>query len=167
MGLLSGYFERRRQRESAAQPIAETTPQPPSDGEPKTVGQPIEGVGTPQAFGSLGVGQAVDIGSIFGMLGMIKQAYESGNIQISHGQNHVIDMRGTAEGQELREQITAAMQQAGVDPEGMPEGAQVDASQYAGLQQNILEVLEQHGVDVQSGASFEVMPDLDGDGKPG
>ena len=50
----------------------------------------------------------------------------------------------------------------------MPEGAQqVDASQYAGLQQNLLDVLSQHGVDVNAGASFEVLPDLDGDGKPG
>ena len=86
------------------------------------VGQPIEGVGTPQPFGQLGVGQAMDMGSMLGMLGMIKQAYQSGNVQISHGE-HVIDMRGTADGQELREQLMAAMQQAGVDPEQMPEGS--------------------------------------------
>jgi hypothetical protein len=132
------------------------------------VGQPIQGVGTPQPFGQLGVGQTMDMGSMIGMLGMIKQAYQSGNIQIQHGESQVIDMRGTAEGQELREQIMAAMQQAGFDPENLPEGAQqVDASQYAGLQQNLLDVLGQHGVDVNSGASFEVLPDLDGDGKPG
>jgi hypothetical protein len=131
------------------------------------VGKPIEGVGTPQAFGQLGVGQTMDMGSMIGMFGMIKQAYQSGNIQISQGESQVIDMRGTAEGQELREQIMSAMQQAGVDPGQMPEGGQVDAGQYADLQQNIMEVLAQHGVDPSAGASFEVLPDLDGDGKPG
>jgi hypothetical protein len=30
-----------------------------------------------------------------------------------------------------------------------------------------MDVLKQNGVDVSGGASFEVMPDLDGDGKPG
>jgi hypothetical protein len=109
----------------------------------------------------------MEIGSLFGILGLVKQAYESGNIQISHGEDHVIDMRGTADGQQLREQIIAAMEQAGVNPAQMPEGSEVDASQYAGLQQDIMDVLKQNGVDVSGGASFEVMPDLDGDGKPG
>ena len=166
MGLFN-FFSKRRERESAI-------PQADADaivGKPKAedapVGQPIQGVGAPQGLGSLGVGQAMDMGSMLGMLGMIKQAYQSGNVQISQGE-HVIDMRGTAQGKELRQQLMAAMAQAGIDPEQMPEGAQqVDASQYAGLQQNLLDVLSQHGVDVNSGASFEVLPDLDGDGKPG
>jgi len=167
MGLFN-FFSNRRKRESA---IPESDAEAiigklESGGAP--VGQPIQGVGAPQPFGQLGVGQAMDMGSMIGMLGMIKQAYQSGNIQISHGQSQVIDMRGTAEGQELREQIMAAMQQAGFDPEQMPDGTQqVDASQYAGLQQNIMDVLAQHGVDPSAGASFEVLPDLDGDGKPG
>jgi hypothetical protein len=166
MGIFN-FFSSRRERESAI---------PQSDADSITgklqasdapVGQPIQGVGTPQPFGQLGAGQAMDIGSVFGMLGMIKQAYQSQNVQISHGE-HVIDMRGTTDGQALREQIMAAMQQAGIDPNQMPDNAQqVDASQYAGLQQNIMDVLAQHGVDVESGASFEVLPDLDGDGKPG
>lgn len=166
MGIFN-FFSRRRDRESAipqteaTEIVGDTKPQP------TPVGQPIQGVGTPQPFGQLGVGQAMDMGSMLGMLGMIKQAYQSGNVQISQGE-HVIDMRGTTDGQELREQIMAAMQQAGIDPDQMPDGAQqVDASQYEGLQQNLLDVLSQHGVDVNAGASFEVLPDLDGDGKPG
>ena len=167
MGIFN-FFSRRRDRESAipqseaTEIVGETKP------EVTPVGQPIQGVGTPQPFGQLGVGQAMDMGSMLGMLGMIKQAYQSGNIQISHGESQVIDMRGTADGKELREQLMAAMAQAGFDPEQMPDGAQqVDASQYEGLQQNLLDVLSQHGVDVNAGASFEVLPDLDGDGKPG
>jgi hypothetical protein len=166
MGLFN-FFKSRRDRESAI-------PQSDADEivgkfqQDTPVGQPVEGVGTAQPFGQLGGGQAMDMGSMLGMLGMIKQAYQSGNVQISQGE-HVIDMRGAANGQELREQIMAAMQQAGLDPEHMPDGTQqVDASQYAGLQQNLLDVLSQHGVDVNApNASFEVLPDLDGDGKPG
>jgi hypothetical protein len=169
MGVFSGFFERRRKRESAIQPGNTLTSEPPPPDEPvRPVGQPVEGVGAPHMpLGNLGAGQTMEIGSLFGMMGMIKQAYESGNIQISHGEDHVIDLRGSTGGQELREQIIAAMEQAGINPQSMPEGTEVDASQYAGLQQNIMEVLSQHGVDVNGGASFEVMPDLDGDGKPG
>ena len=166
MGMFN-FFSRRRDRESA---IPQSEPDPLLDkfkAQDTPVGKPIKGVGTPQPFGQLGVGQAMDMGSMLGMLGMIKQAYQSQNVQISHGE-HVIDMRGTADGQELRDQLIAAMQQAGIDPEQMPDGTQqVDASQYEGLQQNIMDVLAQHGVDPSAGASFEVLPDLDGDGKPG
>ena len=166
MGMFN-FFSRRRDRESAIPQSEADDIVGKLEAQDTPVGQPIEGVGTPQPLGQLGVGQAMDMGSMLGMLGMIKQAYQSGNVQISHGE-HVIDMRGTADGQELREQLIAAMQQAGLDPEQMPEGAQqVDASQYAGLQENLLDVLSQHGVDVNAGTSFEVLPDLDGDGKPG
>jgi hypothetical protein len=166
MGLFN-FLSRRRERESAIPQAEVDSITGKLDESDAPVGQPIQGVGSPQALGSLGTGQAMDIGSVFGMLGMIKQAYESGNIQISHGENQVVDMRGTADGQALREQIMAAMKQAGIDPGAMPEGTQVDAAQYAGLQQNILDVLAQHGVDVSGGASPSVLPDLDGDGKPG
>lgn len=166
MGLFN-FFSRRRERESAIPQSEVESITGKLEAEDAPVGQPIQGVGSPQGVGAPGVGQAMDIGSVFGMLGMIKQAYESGNVQISHGDDHVIDMRGTADGQALREQIMAAMEQAGIDPGGIPEGTQVDAAQYAGLQQNIMDVLAQNGVDVSGGASFTVLPDLDGDGKPG
>jgi hypothetical protein len=166
MGLFN-FFSSRRERESAIPQTEADSITAKLQANDAPVGQPIQGVGTPQPFGQLGVGEAMDMGSMLGMLGMIKQAYQSGNVQISHGE-HVIDMRGTTDGKELRQQLMAAMQQAGIDPEQMPDGTQqVDASQYEGLQQNLLDVLSQHGVDVNAGASFEVLPDLDGDGKPG
>lgn len=167
MGLID-YFKNRRNRESAIPPSEADAIVGKMDSS-TPVGQPVEGVGTPEGFGGLQPGQPMDlkdIGSVFGMLGMIKQAYESGNIQISQGENQVIDLRGSADGEALREQIIAAMKQAGVDPGGIPEGTQVDAAQYAGLQKNIMEVLAQNGVDVSEGAIYST-PDLDGDGKPG
>jgi hypothetical protein len=167
MGLFN-FFSNRRERESAIPQADADSITGKLQANDAPVGKPIDGVGTAQPFGQLGAGQTMDMGSMIGMFGMIKQAYQSGNIQISHGESQVIDMRGTAEGQELREQIMAAMQQAGIDPELMPEAGQpVDATQYAGLQQNIMDVLAQHGVDPYAGSSFEVLPDLDGDGKPG
>lgn len=166
MGLFN-FFSSRRERESAIPQSEADSITGKLQASDAPVGKPIEGVGAPQPFGQIGGGQAMDMGSMLGMLGMIKQAYQSGNVQISQGE-HVIDMRGTTDGQALRDQIMAAMQQAGIDPDQMPDGAQqVDASQYEGLQQNLMDVLSEHGVDVNAGASFEVLPDLDGDGKPG
>ncbi len=166
MGLFN-FFSSRRERESAIPPSEAEAIIGKLEEDDRPVGQPIQNAGVPQAMGPFGVGEAVDIGTVFGVLGMVKQAVQSGNVQISHGDDHVIDMRGTADGQALREQLMAAMQQAGIDPEAIPEGGQVDAAQYGDLQQKIADVLAQHGVDTSAGASFEVLPDLDGDGKPG
>lgn len=160
MGLFSGFLERRRNRESAVQPGNALTSEPPPI-EVKPVGQPFESAGKPAAFGLDG---AADVSSVFGILGMIKDAYQSGNIQISHGSSQMIDLRGDTNVEELREQILAAMQERGIDPNATPDQAtQIDASQYAGLQADLLRVLGEHGIDVNGTG----MPDTDGDGQPG
>jgi hypothetical protein len=164
MGLLSGFFERRRNRESAVQPGTELTSEAPPAEEVKPVGQPFESAGQPAGFGLDG---AADISSVFGMLGMIKDAYESGNIQISHGSSHMIDLRGDTNVEELREQIITAMEERGIDPAAAPDGTQLDSSQYAGLQDDLLKLLGEHGIDVNGPGAETGMPDTDGDGQPG
>lgn len=105
---------------------------------------------------------------LFGVLGMIKDAYQTGNIQISHGPSQVIDLRGDTDVDGLRAQIIEAMEARGIDPNATPDQAtQVDASQYAGLQEDLLRVLGEHGIDIGASGSPLVQPDTDGDGKPG
>ena len=164
MGLFSGFFERRRRRESAVQPGNEMTSVTPPSEEVKPVGQPFE-VG--QAPGSFGLGGATDVTSVIGMLGMIKDAYASGNIQISHGSSQSFDLSGDTNVDELRAQIIGAMEARGIDPNVTPDGTQIDASQYAGLQEDLLRVLGEHGIDVTGPGASTGMPDTDGDGKPG
>lgn len=136
MGLFN-FFSRRRQRESA---IPGGTPesltrQLKGDGAP--IGQPVQGVGQPQAFDLTTV---AGLGSLFGM---IQQATQAGSIQISQGENQVIDMRGT----DLREEILGAMREHGIDPDAA-QGSQIDAADMPGLQQQIMQALESAGVDV-------------------
>jgi hypothetical protein len=164
MGLFSGFFERRRNRESAVQPGNALTSEPPPTEALKPVGQPYESAGQPAGPSLDG---AADISSVIGMLGMIKDAYQSGNIQISHGSSQMIDLRGDTNVEELREQIIAAMEERGIDPAGAPDGTQLDASQYAGLQEDLLKVLGEHGIDVSGPGSDPGMPGGEGDGQPG
>lgn len=153
MGLFGGFFERRRQRESAvAEGFEAVSTPPPADVEP--VGQPIADVGQPL---SLNVSQPADIGS---MLSMIGAAMQSGQFQIQQTDEQVIDLRGSG----LRDEIMEAMRQAGVDPEAQGE---IDAAQYGDLQNRILEALSNHGVDVTGGRDIPPAPDADGDGRPG
>jgi hypothetical protein len=121
-----------------------------------------------QGLGPLGMGQDMGVADVFGVLGMIKDAYQSGNIQVSQGSNQVIDLRGDTDVGDLREQIMAAMQERGIDPNATPEQAtQIDASQYAGLQEDLLRVLGEHGIDVNGPGAQTGTPDTDGDGQPG
>lgn len=101
------------------------------------------------------------------MLGMIKDAYTSGNIQISHGGSHVIDLSGNTDTDQLREQLMAAMQARGIDSQAAPDGTQVDTSQYIGLQEDLLRVLRENGIDVEAPGSLPGQINPDGDGKPG
>jgi len=161
MGIFSGFFDRRRQRESAIpqadEPASAIDTGP---GESKPVGQPIESVGRPLNL-NFGTGQP----DVAGILGMVSAAMRSGQFQIQSSENQSIDLRGTTEGQALREQIESAMRQAGVDPVMAAEGAQVNAADYAGLQEQILKTLESHGVDASG--QIALPPDTDGDGQPG
>lgn len=138
MGLFN-FFSRRRRRES---PIPGGTPesltrQLKGDGAP--IGQPVQGAGQPQAFD---LSTVAGLGSMFGM---IQQAMQTGNIQVSQGENQVIDLRGTTG---LRDEILEAMRQHGIDPETGTAQAQVNAGDYQGMQQQIMQALQNHGVDV-------------------
>ena len=165
MGLFSGFFERRRQRESAVPEENEMTASAPPSAEETPVGQPLQGVGMPSSANPFDLGGGTDL---FGVLGMIKDAYQTGNIQISHGPSQVIDLRGDTDVDGLRAQIIEAMEARGIDPNATPDQAtQVDASQYAGLQEDLLRVLGEHGIDIGASGSPLVQPDIDGDGKPG
>ena len=136
MGLFD-FFSRRRERESA---IPGATPESLTrqlKGDGSTIGQPVQGAGQPQGFDPTSMS---DLGSMFGM---IQQAMQSGSVQVTQGQNQVIDLRGT----ELREQIIAALEQHGIDPNGA-EGSQISAGDVPGLQAQIMQALENAGVDV-------------------
>lgn len=160
MGILGLFFERRRRRESAIpQAEQQASVAPPSE-EVKPVGQPFEGVGQPLNL-NFGSGQP----DVAGILGMVSAAIQSGQFQVQQSESQTIDLRGTPAGQELREQIENAMRQAGVDPKLAAEGAQVNPADYAGLQEQILKALEDHGVDASG--QIALPPDTDGDGQPG
>lgn len=138
MGLLD-FFRRRRERESAiggteaaAFEMAEEPAQPESAGEsaPASGPQPIEL--------NLGSGQP-DVAQVIGMVG---EALRSGQLQVAHAENRVLDLRDAG----LREEILEAMRRSGIDPEGAA-GSQVNAADHAGLQAQILAALESHGVE--------------------
>ena len=138
MGLFN-FFSRRRQRESA---IPGGTPESLTrqlKGDGKPIGQPVQGAGQPQAFD---LSTVAGLGSMFGM---IQQAMQTGNIQISQGENQVIDLRGTTG---LRDEILEAMRQHGIDPETGAAQGQINAGDYQGMQQQIMQALENAGVDV-------------------
>jgi hypothetical protein len=149
MGMFN-FFKSRRERESAipSADAAEIIGKLESNQAP--VGQPIE---SPQAqpgidLSAFGVPGGEGQPNIFQVMGMIKDAYSSGNIQVSQGQGQTIDLRGIADGQALREQILDAMKQHGIDPNGVSDGTQVNAADYEGLQQQIMQALTDHGVEV-------------------
>ena len=143
MGLFD-FFRRRRERESAiAGESAESlTRQLRGDGTP--IGQPV-GQAFPQA-GQPGVSftGATDLA---GMLAMVQQAFQSGNIQVTQGENQVIDLRGSG----LREEIIGALEQHGIDPDAA-DGSQINAADVPGLQEQIMQALQNAGVQIdQSG----------------
>ena len=107
------------------------------------MGQPI-GQAFPQEP-SYNPTAATDLGSF---MAMMQQAFQAGNVQVSQGENQVIDMRGNGE---LRDQILDAMRQHGIDPENATAQGQINAADYQGLQQQIMDALSDHGIDV-SGA---------------
>jgi hypothetical protein len=138
MGLFD-FFKRRRERESA---IPGGTPesltrQLKGDGEP--IGQPVRQA-FPQSGQTFNLTGATDLTS---MLAMMQQAFQSGNFQVTQGENQVIDLRGTG----LRDEIIGALQQHGIDPDATP-GAQINAGDVPGLQEQIMQALENAGVDV-------------------
>ncbi|MEJ7875322.1 MAG: hypothetical protein WKF62_01570 [Solirubrobacterales bacterium] len=160
MGIFSGFFDRRRQRESAIPHADEPAPATaPGTSEGTPVGQPIEGVGQPLNL-NFGTGQP----DVAGILGMVSAAMQTGQFQIQQSDSQTVDLRGTPEGQALREQIENAMRQAGVDPAMAAEGAQVNAADYAGLQEQILKTLKSHGV--EASGQISLPPDTDGDSQP-
>ena len=156
MSIFGSFFERRRRRESAVQPGDELTPEAPPTKEAEPVGRSFEDVGQPISV-NMGAGPA----DIAGVLGMIGQAMRSGQVQVQHSENQVIDLRGSG----LREEIVEAMRLSGVDPQA--NDGQIDAGQYGDLQRQILEALQRHGVDVARGGEAMPVPDADGDGRPG
>jgi len=154
MGLFE-YFRRRRDRESAipGDAPASLTRQLKGDGQP--IGQPV-GQAFPQA-GQQGVDLTgpMDLGAV---LGLVQQAWQSGNVEVTQGENQVIDLRGSG----LREQIIGALEQHGIDPNA--QGQQIDAGNVPGLQEQIMRALEDAGVDAgQLGAGGG--DSVGGDGK--
>jgi hypothetical protein len=140
MGLFS-YFKRRRERESA---IPGGSPEPLTrqlKGDGKPIGQPV-GQAFPQqgqsGFETL-TGGPTDMA---GIMAMMQQAFESGNYQVTQGEDQVIDLRGTG----LREQIIGALEQHGIDPNA--QGQEINAADVPGLQEQIMQALDDAGVDL-------------------
>lgn len=80
-------------------------------------------------------------------LAQVQQAFGGGAIQmdgvtVEQGPTQTIDMTGAAG---LRDQMEATLRQHGVDPQS---GESFDASQIPGLQEALLKVLAENGVDV-------------------
>jgi hypothetical protein len=137
---LFDFFKRRRERESAipASSPESLTRQLKGDGEP--IGQPVS-----QAFPQASQ-QSVDLTAatdLAGIMAMMQQAFESGNIQVTQGESQVIDLRGSG----LRDQIMGALEQHGIDPQAA-QGAEIDADDVPGLQEQIMQALQDAGVDL-------------------
>jgi hypothetical protein len=142
MGMFD-FFKRRRERESAIPGGSPESLTRQLKGDGKPIGQPV-GQQFPQANQSFDVTGA---GDIAGLMTVLQQAFQSGNYQVTQGENQVIDLRGSG----LREQILGALEQHGIDPD-TAQGGQIDAGQVPGLQEQIMQALNEAGVDLGDGA---------------
>jgi hypothetical protein len=137
---LFDFFRRRRERESAIPRDSpeSLTRQLKGDGEP--VGEPIG-----QAF-SQATPQSVDLTAatdLAGIMAMMQKAFQSGDIQVTQGESRVIDLRGSG----LRDEIVGALEQYGIDPSAS-QGGEINAGDVPGLQEKIMQALQDAGVDV-------------------
>jgi hypothetical protein len=154
---LGDLFRRRRERESAI-PSSSTDAETlgsfaKAEGQP-VIGQQVSGSGT-QFSGTQGAGMAEGLAALANLGPMIQQAIASGNVQIEQDGAQTIDLRATG----LREEILGIMQQNGIDAE---QGVRIDASATPAFQQQILEALSKHGVDLSAaGQGFSVQFDPD------
>lgn len=135
MGLFD-FFKRRRERESAI----------PAD-TPESLTRELKGDSGPvgQAFPQAAA-QSVDLTAatdLAGIMAMMQQAFQSGDIQVTQGENQVIDLRGSG----LRDEIIGALEQHGIDPDAA-QGSEINASDRPGLQEQIMQALQDAGVDV-------------------
>jgi hypothetical protein len=138
MGLFD-FFRRRRERERAIPDGSSDSLTRQLKGDGKPIGQPV-GQAFPQTGQTFNLTGPADLTS---MLAMFQQAFQGGNFQVTQGENQVIDLRGTG----LRDEIIGALQQHGIDPDAAA-GAQINAGDVPGLQEQIMQALENAGVDV-------------------
>ena len=149
MGLFD-FLTRRREQESAIPPSeTEVGPSLPSfaaSGD-QVVGEQVAGA---EATTLTGVDTLASIGGLEGLGALVQQAAAQGNIEVTQSS---IDLRGSG----LREEIVGIMRQHGIDPES-GSGASVDASAYGHMQQQMLEALQRHGLDLggPGGASIQI-----------
>jgi len=137
---LFDFFRRRRERESAITGSEVSALAAPDDAaRPEPVGEVIPGAEPQPIELNLGSGQT-DVAQVIGMVG---EALRSGQLQVAHAENRVLDLREAS----LREEILEAMRRSGIDLEAAA-GGQVNAADHAGLQAQILAALESHGVDI-------------------
>jgi hypothetical protein len=141
---ISDFFKRRRQRESALQPGMDVETGSVGDDVPwakemKTVGQPISPTAGMQGVQGM-PGMAFDQAQIAAMM---QQAFASGNVQVTQGPSQVIDMRGV---DGLPEQIVGIMQQHGVDAAHPDNIHEIDTSQVPEMQAQIMQALQQAGL---------------------
>ena len=158
MGLF-GFFKRRREQESAVQlpdPAAELGSFAKEEG---VVGRQV-GDGGPQASIDLqGLGMMDGLAMLSQLGPIIQKAIAEGNVTIEQGPAQTLDLRGTG----LREEIVGIMKQHGIDPDGQT-AANVDASGYGDMQQQILAALAKHGIDPgASGTSVDLQIKRDDD----
>jgi hypothetical protein len=133
---LFDFFKRRRERESAI-----------PGGTPESLSHQLKGDAEPigQAFPQASP-QSVDLTAatdLAGIMAMMQRAFESGDIQVTQGKSRVIDLRGSG----LRDEIVSALEQHGIDP-NVAQGSEIDASDVPGLQEQIMQALQDAGVDV-------------------
>jgi hypothetical protein len=134
------FFSRRRERESALE-RAEQDAGATLGSFASPEGQPVVGNQVSDGGGAqLGGLDLSNLGS------MIQTAIDQGNVTIEQGDAQTIDMRGTG----LREEIFGIMRQHGIDPES-GAASNVNAADYGDMQQQILEALSKHGLDLGGG----------------
>jgi hypothetical protein len=164
---LGDFFKRRAQRESAI---------PDADTDVKALGSFASGEGQPvvgqQVSGGAPQGWSGDLSDIPGLIQgfqalsslgpMIQQAmaqgnltqnpdgsYSFGSVTVQQGGSQTVDLRGTPDGDALREQIMGIMAAHGIDAENPGQAGSVDAGTYEGMQQQIMDALQQAGIPTQ------------------
>jgi hypothetical protein len=152
-----GFFSRRRKRESATR---ESPNEAALGSFASSEGQPVVGrqvAGGQPAIEMQNLGGLDGLQALMQLGPMIQQAITTGNVQISQGEPQVLDMRGS----DLGEEIKGIMSAHGIDTDAASANANVDASTYGEMQQQILAALARHGIDpgaAGSAVNFQVQP---------
>lgn len=148
-----GFFSRRRDRESALPPSSSPKPYKPLADQP-VVGQQFTTAGQQAMPFQFDMSGGMDVAGIMGMVHASMQAaqMQAGGMQAPQSEAHVVN----AGGSDLGKQLVDVMKAHGVDPETANATGPIDASSMPAMQADMLQVLQQNGIDVGDASGFTI-----------